>query len=160
MVTTSVDGGTRRRTKTKTTPHLEPSISTMGTSTHEPTASETRGTHQIVLQPSEYSQASSRPPTRSNRAKGIRGVKSIRYTPTPSSFRKPHNFQKYDGNSNPKNWLEDYHLAMKATGATNPYFVALYGLLYLTNSARSCGLNTLTRAPSVTRSTSLITPTT
>jgi hypothetical protein len=69
-------------------------VSTMGTSAHQPRA---KATHLIKL---------------GQRHSGSQ----IRYAPTPSSFEEPHNFQKYDGNSNPKNWLEDYHLAMKAIG--------------------------------------------
>jgi hypothetical protein len=55
----------------------------------------------------------------------------------PSRFRAPTNMPRYDGDTNPIVWLEDYRLACHAGGATNDLFVIKNLPLYLGNSART-----------------------
>jgi hypothetical protein len=46
----------------------------------------------------------------------------IRSAPTPYWFRAP-NIEKYDGEIDPKIWLVNYQLAMKATSALDTFFM-------------------------------------
>jgi hypothetical protein len=49
--------------------------------------------------------------------------RSIRDAKFPSRFRAPTNVPRYDGDTNPSVWLEDYRLACHAGGATGDLFV-------------------------------------
>jgi hypothetical protein len=62
---------------------------------------------------------------------------SIRDVKFPSRFRAPTNVPRYDGDTNPNVWLEDYLLACHAEGATNDLFVIKNLLLYLGDSAQT-----------------------
>jgi hypothetical protein len=53
----------------------------------------------------------------------------------PSRFWDPTNVLRYDGNTNPSVWLEDYQLACHAGGATDDLFVIKNLPLYLGDSA-------------------------
>ena len=44
---------------------------------------------------------------------------------------------KYDGETNPNVWLEDYRLACHAGGARDDYFIIKNLLLHLADSART-----------------------
>jgi hypothetical protein len=46
----------------------------------------------------------------------------------------PYHNMKYDKNSNMKNWLEDYRLSIKSVGASDPYFMVQYLLIFLADS--------------------------
>jgi hypothetical protein len=59
---------------------------------------------------------------------------SIRDARFPSRFRAPTNVPRYDGDTNPSVWLEDYRLACHAGGATDDLFVIKNLLLYLSDS--------------------------
>jgi hypothetical protein len=67
--------------------------------------------------------------------------RSIRDTKFPSRFRAPTNMPRYDGDTNPSVWLEDYRLACHAGGATDDLFVIKNLPLYLSDSAHTwlCG---------------------
>jgi hypothetical protein len=60
---------------------------------------------------------------------------SIRDAKFPSRFRAPTNVPRYDGDTNPSVWLEDYRLACHAGGATDDLFVIKNLPLYLGDSA-------------------------
>jgi hypothetical protein len=62
---------------------------------------------------------------------------SIRNTKFPLRFRALTNVPKYDGDTNPSVWLEDYQLACHARGATDDLFVTKNLLLYLGDFART-----------------------
>jgi hypothetical protein len=62
---------------------------------------------------------------------------SIRDTKLSSRFRAPTNVPKYDEDTNPSVWLEDYRLACHAGGATDDLFVIKNLPLYLGDSART-----------------------
>jgi hypothetical protein len=51
-------------------------------------------------------------------------------------FRAP-NIEKYDGETNPKIWLVNYQLAMKAASAPDTFFMIQYLPIYLTDFARN-----------------------
>jgi hypothetical protein len=51
--------------------------------------------------------------------------RSIRDAKFPSHFRAPFNVPRYDGDTNPSVWLEDYRLACHAGGATDYLFVII-----------------------------------
>jgi hypothetical protein len=52
-------------------------------------------------------------------------------------FRAPTNVPRYDGDTNPSIWLEDYRLACHARRATNDLFIIKNLPLYLGDSART-----------------------
>jgi hypothetical protein len=54
-----------------------------------------------------------------------------------SHFWAPTNMPRYDGDTNPRVWLEDYRLACHAGGATDDLFVIKNLPLYLDESART-----------------------
>jgi hypothetical protein len=62
---------------------------------------------------------------------------SIRDARFPSRFCAPTNVPRYDGDTNPSVWLEDYRLACHAGGATDNLFVINNLPLYLGDSART-----------------------
>jgi hypothetical protein len=62
---------------------------------------------------------------------------SIRDMKFPSHFRALTNVPRYDGDTNPSIWLEDYRLACHAGGATDDLFVIKNPPLYLGNSAQT-----------------------
>jgi hypothetical protein len=41
----------------------------------------------------------------------------------PRHFRPPTHITKYEGETNPEHWLEDYCLAMRARGSDNDFVV-------------------------------------
>jgi hypothetical protein len=53
-------------------------------------------------------------------------------------YRAPTTITKYDGETNPSVWLEDYRLACHNVGATNDLFIIKSIPLYLVDSARTC----------------------
>jgi hypothetical protein len=55
----------------------------------------------------------------------------------PSRFRALTNVARYDGDTNPIVWLEDYRLACHAGGATDNLFVIKNMPLYLDDFART-----------------------
>jgi hypothetical protein len=55
----------------------------------------------------------------------------------PSCFRAPTNIPRYDGDTNPSVWLEDYQLTCHAWGAIDDLFVIKNLPLYLSDSART-----------------------
>ena len=57
----------------------------------------------------------------------------IRSAPTPRRFHAP-NIEKYDGETDPKIWLVNYQLAMKAAFASDTFFMIQYLLIYLTDT--------------------------
>lgn len=61
----------------------------------------------------------------------------IRNTTIPSRFRFPANFSKYDGETNPAHWLEDFQLACRASGASDDVVVIRNRSLFLADSART-----------------------
>jgi hypothetical protein len=63
--------------------------------------------------------------------------RSIRDAKFPSRFRAPTNVPRYDWDTNPSVWLEDYRLACHAGGATEDLFVIKNLPLYLGDSART-----------------------
>jgi hypothetical protein len=54
-----------------------------------------------------------------------------------SCFRAPTNVPRYDGDTNPSVWLEDYLLACHTGGATDDLFIIKKIPLYLEDSART-----------------------
>jgi hypothetical protein len=62
---------------------------------------------------------------------------SIHDAKFPSRFRAPTNVPRYDGDTNPSIWLEDYRLACHAGGATDDLFLIKNLALYLGDSART-----------------------
>jgi hypothetical protein len=56
----------------------------------------------------------------------------------PSRFRALTNVPRYDGDTNPNMWLEDYRLACHAGGATDDLFVIKNLPLYVSDSTRTC----------------------
>lgn len=60
----------------------------------------------------------------------------IRKAAFPQLFRPPTNIPKYDGESNPALWLEDYRLACRAGGADDDRFIICNLPLFLADSAR------------------------
>jgi hypothetical protein len=63
--------------------------------------------------------------------------RSIRDVKFPSRFRAPTNIPRYDGDTNPSVWLEDYRLACHADGATDDLFVIKNLPLYLGDSTHT-----------------------
>jgi hypothetical protein len=63
--------------------------------------------------------------------------RAIRDAKFPSRFRAPTNVPRYDGDTNPSVWLEDYRPACHAGGATDDLFVIKNMPLYLGDSART-----------------------
>jgi hypothetical protein len=55
----------------------------------------------------------------------------------PSCFWAPTNVPRYDGDTIPSVWLEDYRLAFHAGGATDDLFMIKNLPLYLGDSART-----------------------
>jgi hypothetical protein len=62
---------------------------------------------------------------------------SIRDAKFPSHFRAPTNMPRYNGDTNPSVWLEDYRLAFHIGGATGDLFIIKNLPLYLGDSART-----------------------
>jgi hypothetical protein len=62
---------------------------------------------------------------------------SIRNAKFPSLFQALTNVPRYDGDSHPNVWLEDYRLACHAGGATDDLFIIKNLLLYLGDSTRT-----------------------
>jgi hypothetical protein len=62
---------------------------------------------------------------------------SIRDAKFPSRFCTLTNVPRYDGDTNPSVWLEDYRLSCHAGGATDDLFVIKNLPLYLGDSART-----------------------
>jgi hypothetical protein len=62
---------------------------------------------------------------------------SIRGAKFPSRFHTLTNVPRYDGDTNPSVWLEDYRLACHARGVTDDLFVIKNLPLYLGNSSRT-----------------------
>jgi hypothetical protein len=56
--------------------------------------------------------------------------------PTPHRFHAP-NIEKYDSEIDPKIWLVNYQLTMKAASTPDMFFMIQYLPIYLTNSARN-----------------------
>ena len=48
---------------------------------------------------------------------------AIRVAPYPRRFRPSTYISKYDGETNPDHWLEDYCLAMKARGSDDDFTI-------------------------------------
>lgn len=61
----------------------------------------------------------------------------VRSTAFPPRFRPPTNIPKYDGETNPALWLEDYRLACQAGGANDDRFIIRHLPLFLADSART-----------------------
>lgn len=61
----------------------------------------------------------------------------VRATSMPRRFRTLSHAKKYDGQTDPKTWLKNYRLAMKAASAPDPNFMVQYLPLFLANSART-----------------------
>jgi hypothetical protein len=55
----------------------------------------------------------------------------------PRHFRVSGNIAKYDGETNPSVWLEDYCLACQARGVNEDLFVIQFLPIYLANSGRA-----------------------
>ena len=60
----------------------------------------------------------------------------IRSAPMPHKFHAP-NIEKYNGETDPKIWLVNYQLAMKAAPAPDTFFMIQYLPIYLTDSTRN-----------------------
>jgi hypothetical protein len=71
----------------------------------------------------------------------------------PSRFRAPTNVPRYDRDTNPSIWLEDYRLSCHARGATNDLFVIKNLLLY-PGDPHGHGLSTCRETRSTTGLTS------
>jgi hypothetical protein len=52
-------------------------------------------------------------------------------------FWVPNNIVKYDDKTNPNIWLEDYHLACRASRADDDLFIIQFLPIYLANTARA-----------------------
>jgi hypothetical protein len=63
--------------------------------------------------------------------------KNVRNACFPSRFRAPTSVPKYDGETNPNIWLEDYRLACNAGGARDDLFIIKNLPLHITDSARA-----------------------
>jgi hypothetical protein len=63
--------------------------------------------------------------------------RSIRDTKFPSRFHTPSNVPRYDKDTNPSVWLEDYRLACHTEGATDDLVVIKNLPHYLGDSART-----------------------
>jgi hypothetical protein len=61
----------------------------------------------------------------------------VRDVQFPLRFRAPTTVLKYDGETNPSVWFEDYKLACHAGGATGDLFIIKNLSLYLVDSART-----------------------
>lgn len=61
----------------------------------------------------------------------------IRNVPLPPRYRQPTTIAKYNGDTNPELWLNDYPLAIQAGGTDNDYFIIHNLLLFLADSARA-----------------------
>jgi hypothetical protein len=73
-----------------------------------------------------------------HRTKGVHGFgQSIHDVKFPSRFLAPTNVPRYDGDTNPRVWLEDYRRACHAGGAMDDLFVIKNLPLYLGDSART-----------------------
>jgi hypothetical protein len=55
----------------------------------------------------------------------------------PSHFWVPNNIVKYDGNTNPRIWLEEYHLSCRAGGVDDDLFIIQFLPIYLVNVSRA-----------------------
>ena len=56
----------------------------------------------------------------------------------PSRFRAPATVPKYDGETNPSVWLEEYYLVCHAGDVQDDYFIIKNLPLYLDDSVRTC----------------------
>jgi hypothetical protein len=55
----------------------------------------------------------------------------------PKNFRAPNNIVKYDSETNPSVWLEDYRLACRAGRADNDLFNIQFLSIYLVDTSRA-----------------------
>jgi hypothetical protein len=55
----------------------------------------------------------------------------------PWLFYAPNNIVKYDGNTNPSIWLEDYRLVCRACRVDADLFIIQFLPIYLVDSARA-----------------------
>jgi hypothetical protein len=55
----------------------------------------------------------------------------------PRHFRVPNNIIKYDGNTYPNVWLEDYRFTCRAGGADNDLFIIQFLPIYLADTSRA-----------------------
>jgi hypothetical protein len=55
----------------------------------------------------------------------------------PKNFRAPNNIVKYDNETNPSVWLEDYRLACRAGRADNDLFIIQFLPIYLVDTSRA-----------------------
>jgi hypothetical protein len=78
----------------------------------------------------------SRSPTPNHRGPWAFGV-NVLAAALPAQYHAPTTVAKYDGETNPSVWLEDYRLACHIGGATNDLFIIKSIPLYLANSART-----------------------
>jgi hypothetical protein len=63
--------------------------------------------------------------------------REIRTTSFPQRFRQPTSIDKYNGETNPRVWLNDYHLACQLGGATTDEVIIRNLPLHLADSART-----------------------
>jgi hypothetical protein len=63
--------------------------------------------------------------------------REIRMASFPQRFRQPTSIDKYTGESDPRVWLNDYHLACQLGGATTDEVIICNPPLHLTDSART-----------------------
>jgi hypothetical protein len=61
---------------------------------------------------------------------------SIRVAPYPGWFYPPTHISKYDGETNPDHWLEDYRLAMWTEGSDDDFTIQ-YLPLFLSSSTKA-----------------------
>ena len=78
----------------------------------------------------------SRSPTPDGRRPQVFGAR-VHDAAFPARFRPPTSVQKYNGETDPNVWLEDYRLACRAGGADDDLFIIRNLPLYLADSARS-----------------------
>jgi hypothetical protein len=64
-------------------------------------------------------------------------VNNIRHICFPKHFQAWNNVLKYDDNTNPSIWLEDYHLTCQIGVADDDLFIIQFLLIYLTDAARA-----------------------
>jgi hypothetical protein len=63
--------------------------------------------------------------------------REIRMVNIPQHFRQPTTITKYTRETNPRVWLNDYHLACQLGGATNDAMIIRNLLLHLVDSTRT-----------------------
>jgi hypothetical protein len=63
--------------------------------------------------------------------------REIRTATFPQRFRQPTTIIKYNGETDPRVWLNDYHLACQLSGATSDEFIIRNLPLHLADSART-----------------------